>query len=279
MVAMSARACITCARLVDPRSVLPGRMAHDGADDLLVAASGRRARRGSRPASRAGAKTRPALAAHRQVGVDDGIAGDEAVQARPLVVLQLEQVEHLALLVGGRHEAQLAPVVGQHQADGARLADDRRHARRGWRKTTRSKSSTRVSATSTKRSDRRSVEIMRCVLTSSRAQQRIIRRGSSRPASEGPARRYRRAASSQVGSVANAWARIRASASDEVGPEVDHHHALGLVDLGAETERGRDVRAAPSSVPGPAVEERLVAASAKIRPAGSGWSRIRTSST
>ena len=74
--------------------------------------------------SAAGANTGHRSCAPARSALTTGSPADEALQARTLVSLELQQVEHLARLVGGRHEAQLAAMVGQHQADGVRVADD-----------------------------------------------------------------------------------------------------------------------------------------------------------
>ena len=64
----------------------------------------------------AAANSGPALAAAGEVIRGDGLAGAEAVQAWSLVVLQLEQLDQLGCLAGGRRDAQLAARVGEHHA-------------------------------------------------------------------------------------------------------------------------------------------------------------------
>lgn len=58
--------------------------------------------------------------------IDHRGPGGVAVQAGPLVDLQLEQLEHLAGLVGGCEKLQSTPVVGEHQTDCVGATDDGR---------------------------------------------------------------------------------------------------------------------------------------------------------
>src|SRR5664280_1978408 len=61
---------------------------------------------------------RPAGLVAREVAAGDGRAGPDAVQAGPLVVLQLEDPQQPALLAGGGHDRQVALLVIEQQASG-----------------------------------------------------------------------------------------------------------------------------------------------------------------
>ena len=59
---------------------------------------------------------RPPLIRVGQVGRGDRLAGAEAVQARSLVILDLEQLDQASCLAGCRRDPQLTAGVGQHHA-------------------------------------------------------------------------------------------------------------------------------------------------------------------
>jgi hypothetical protein len=61
-------------------------------------------------------KPRPAVGVRRDVIDQNGLAGPKAVETRPLVVLQLEQLEQTRVLLGRGDEAQVASMVGKQQA-------------------------------------------------------------------------------------------------------------------------------------------------------------------
>jgi hypothetical protein len=60
-----------------------------------------------------------------EIGVDHRSPGREAVEAGSLVVLQLEELEGPAAVVGRGHVLQPPVVVGQQQSDRGRTADRR----------------------------------------------------------------------------------------------------------------------------------------------------------
>ena len=86
-----------------------------GPDDLGAKAQ----RQGvDRPEARGldgGVEDRPALPGLVRRHVDDGLSLAVAVEAGPLVVLQLEQLQQAEVLGGRRHQLQVSPLVGQHQ--------------------------------------------------------------------------------------------------------------------------------------------------------------------
>ena len=58
-----------------------------------------------------------------EVGVDDGHPGDEAVEARAFVVLQLEELQNLPDSLLAAMKRSLPPMVAQHQPHGGGAAD------------------------------------------------------------------------------------------------------------------------------------------------------------
>ena len=65
-----------------------------------------------------GAERRPPPSRAVQIEAGDGLALSEGVEAGALVVLELEQLQQLGALVGGRHRVQRALPVGHHDPGG-----------------------------------------------------------------------------------------------------------------------------------------------------------------
>jgi hypothetical protein len=86
-----------------------------GADDLLPQPH-RQGLHGGEPGVAGGCgEPWPVTRLGGEIGSGDGLAGPEAVQAGPLVALQLEQLEQPGGLAGGGHHAQFTARVGQQQ--------------------------------------------------------------------------------------------------------------------------------------------------------------------
>ena len=121
MVATSARAWMI---LMSSASIRPAAGAEQvqGADDV-VAVPQREGVHGAVPgADRLRREPRPPSGGAGQVGVDHRSPEAEAVPARALLGLQLEQLQHLDRLRRCGHELQVAVLVRQHQPGGVGAA-------------------------------------------------------------------------------------------------------------------------------------------------------------
>ena len=88
------------------------------ADDLVAQPHGQGLHGGEPGLAGGRREPRPPRRLGRQVRGGDGPTRPEAVQARPLIALQLEQLEQPGGLAGGSHHAQLTARVSQQQPGG-----------------------------------------------------------------------------------------------------------------------------------------------------------------
>ena len=90
------------------------------ADDLVAQPHRQGLHGGEAGLSGGGGELGPALVS-TQVGGCDGVPGAEAVQAGPLVALQLEQLKQPGGLAGGGHHTQFSARIGQQQPGGGNV--------------------------------------------------------------------------------------------------------------------------------------------------------------
>ena len=129
------------------------------ADDLIAQPHRQGLHRGEPGAAGGGREPRPAPGFGGQVSRGDGLAGLKAVQARTLVVLQLEQLQQPDGFAGGGHHPQRPARVGQQQPGGGDVQQLPLRSVSTCRKSITSKSATMVSVSSTNVADSSSPSI------------------------------------------------------------------------------------------------------------------------
>ena len=143
------------------------------ADDLLTQPHRQGLHRGEPGLPRGGHEPRPARCRRGQVRGLDGLADPEAVQARTLIVLQLEQLKQPGGLVGGGHHAQLTTRVSSSSPAADTSSNCTLRSVSTCRKSIMSNPATIVSVSSTNVSDSSSVSIPLTLLgTASKSGQR-----------------------------------------------------------------------------------------------------------